>query len=122
ALLLATSTAGAVERPNIVYLLADDLGFADCGFNGGKAIKTPNVDKLAAAGTVFEAFYVQPVCSPTRAAFMTGRYPMRHGLQVSVVRPWAQYGLPLEERTLPQALKEAGYATAICGKWHLGHF
>jgi arylsulfatase A-like enzyme len=53
---------------------------------------------------------------------MTGRYPMRHGLQVGVVRPWAQYGLPLDERTLPQALKEAGYATAICGKWHLGHF
>ena len=53
---------------------------------------------------------------------MTGRYPMRHGLQVGVVRPWAQYGLPLEERTLPQALKEAGYATAIVGKWHLGHF
>ena len=53
---------------------------------------------------------------------MTGRYPMRHGLQVGVVRPWAQYGLPLEERTLPQALKEAGYETAIVGKWHLGHF
>ena len=53
---------------------------------------------------------------------MTGRYPMRHGLQVGVVRPWAQYGLPLEERTLPQALKDAGYATAIVGKWHLGHF
>ncbi len=53
---------------------------------------------------------------------MTGRYPMRHGLQVGVVRPWAQYGLPLEERTLAQALKESGYATAITGKWHLGHF
>ena len=69
-----------------------------------------------------EQFYVQPVCSPTRRALMTGRYPFRHGLQVGVVRPWAQYGLPLEERTLAQALHEAGYQTAITGKWHLGAF
>jgi arylsulfatase A-like enzyme len=110
------------KQPNIVLILADDLGREDCGFMGGKQIKTPQIDKLAAAGAVFDAFYVQPVCSPTRAALMTGRYPMRHGLQVGVVRPWAQYGLPPEERTLAQALKEAGYATAICGKWHLGHF
>jgi arylsulfatase A-like enzyme len=112
----------ADERPNIVFILADDLGREDCGFMGGKEIKTPNIDKLAAAGAKLDAFYVQPVCSPTRAALMTGRYPMRHGLQVGVVRPWAQYGLPLDERTLPQALQEAGYATAITGKWHLGHF
>jgi arylsulfatase A-like enzyme len=110
------------QRPNIVVILADDLGTADVGFNGGKVIKTPNLDKLAAAGARLDQFYVQPVCSPTRAALMTGRYPMRHGLQVGVVRPWAQYGLPLEERTLPQALKEVGYVTAIIGKWHLGHF
>ena len=89
---------------------------------GGTTIKTPHVDKLAAAGARLDAFYVQPVCSPTRAALLTGRYPMRHGLQVGVVRPWAQHGLPLEERTLAQALQEAGYATAIIGKWHLGHF
>jgi len=114
--------AEPVRKPNIVFLLADDLGRHDCGFMGGTEIKTPHLDKLAAAGTKLDAFYVQPVCSATRAAFMTGRYPMRHGLQVGVVRPWAQYGLPLDERTLPQALHEAGYATAICGKWHLGHF
>src|SRR6266513_2719214 len=90
----------AAERPNIVFFLIDDLGWSDVGFHGSE-IKTPNIDKLAAAGTRLEAFYVQPVCSPTRAALMTGRYPMRHGLQVGVVRPWAQYGLPLEERTLP---------------------
>src|SRR5205085_5156556 len=90
-------------------------------FHNGE-IKTPQLDKLAAAGARLEQFYVQPVCSPTRAALITGRYPMRHGLQVGVVRPFAQYGLPLEERTLAQALKEAGYTTAICGKWHLGHF
>jgi arylsulfatase A-like enzyme len=106
-------------KPNILYILADDLGWADVGFHGGE-IKTPRLDQLAASGTRLEQFYVQPVCSPTRAAFLTGRYPIRLGLQVGVIRPWAQYGLPLEERTLPQALKEAGYATAISGKWHLG--
>jgi arylsulfatase A-like enzyme len=123
ALLVAApcSAADPADRPNVVFLLADDLGRQDCGFMGGTEIKTPHLDKLAAAGTRLDAFYVQPVCSPTRAAFLTGRYPMRHGLQVGVVRPWAQYGLPLDERTLPQALKDAGYATAIVGKWHLGH-
>src|SRR5262245_18462265 len=110
------------NRPNIVLILADDLGRANVGFNGGKENKTPNLDKLAAGGARLDQFYAQPVCSPTRAALMTGRYPMRHGLQVGVVRPWAQYGLPLDERTLPQALKEAGHATATIGKWHLGHF
>jgi arylsulfatase A-like enzyme len=120
--LFAVQVVGAdAPKPNIVFFLADDLGYADVGFHGSE-IKTPNIDKLAAAGVKLESFYVQPVCSPTRAALMTGRYPMRHGLQVGVVRPWAQYGLPLEERTLPQALKEAGYETAIVGKWHLGHF
>jgi arylsulfatase A-like enzyme len=120
--LIAAPSALAAERPNVVFLLADDLGRADCGFMGGMQIKTPHIDNLAAAGTTLDAFYVQPVCSPTRAALMTGRYPMRYGLQVGVVRPWAQYGLPLEERTLAQALREAGYTTAIVGKWHLGHF
>ena len=119
---LASVCPADESRPNIVFILADDLGREDCGFMGGQQIKTPQLDKLAAAGAKLDAFYVQPVCSPTRAALMTGRYPMRHGLQVGVVRPWAQYGLPLEERTLPQALSEAGYATAIVGKWHLGHF
>ncbi len=113
------STASA--KPDILVILADDLGWADVGWHGSE-IKTPVLDKLAKAGARLEQFYVLPVCSPTRAALMTGRYPMRHGLQSGVVRPWAQYGLPLAERTLPQALKESGYATAICGKWHLGHF
>ncbi len=115
------AVAADAPRPNIIYLLADDLGYTDVGWHGDE-IKTPNLDKLANEGAKLEAFYVQPVCSPTRAALMTGRYPMRHGLQVGVVRPWADYGLPLEERTLPAALKEAGYETAISGKWHLGHF
>jgi arylsulfatase A-like enzyme len=108
-------------RPHIVCFLADDLGWKDIGYHGSD-IKTPHLDRLAAAGAKLEQFYVMPVCSPTRAALMTGRYPMRTGLQTGVVRPWARYGLPLDERTLAQALKEAGYETAITGKWHLGHF
>src|SRR5215203_2495784 len=115
------AAADTPPRPNLLFLLADDLGWGDVGFHGSE-IKTPAIDALAAAGARLEQFYVQPVCSPTRAAFMTGRYPIRHGLHIGVVRPWANYGLPLEERTLPQALKTVGYATAITGKWHLGHF
>ncbi|MDB5319410.1 MAG: arylsulfatase family protein [Phycisphaerales bacterium] len=111
--------AADAPRPNIVFILADDLGWADVGFHGPD-IKTPNIDKLAASGVRLEQFYVQSVCSPTRAALLTGRYPMRLGLQEGVIRPWADYGMPLSERTLPQGLKEAGYETSICGKWHLG--
>jgi arylsulfatase A-like enzyme len=114
------ATAEEAPKPNIVFILADDLGRADCGFMGGKDIATPNIDRLAASGAILDEFYVQPVCSPTRGALMTGRYPMRLGLQVGVVRPWADWGLPLSERTLPQALRESGYETAIVGKWHLG--
>jgi arylsulfatase A-like enzyme len=120
-LCVSARAADAATRPNFVFILADDLGWGDVGFHGSE-IKTPNIDQLAAAGARLEQFYVQPVCSPTRAAFMTGRYPIRHGLQIGVVRPWARYGLPLEERTLPQGLKTVGYVTAITGKWHLGHF
>jgi arylsulfatase A-like enzyme len=120
--LSGTVAAHAADRPDVVYILADDLGRNDVGFMGSKEIRTPNVDRLAAGGTVLKQFYVQPVCSPTRAALLTGRYPMRYGLQVGVIRPWANYGLPLEERTLPAALREAGYTTALVGKWHLGSF
>jgi arylsulfatase A-like enzyme len=112
-------TAVAADKPNIVFILADDMGSYDVGWRGSE-IKTPNLDKLCAQGTKLENFYVQPVCSPTRSSLMTGRYPMRMGLQSGVIRPWADYGMPLEERTLAQAMHEAGYTTAICGKWHLG--
>jgi arylsulfatase A-like enzyme len=110
------------KQPNVVYFLVDDLGREDCGFMGGEEIKTPHIDKLAAAGAKLDAYYVQPICSPTRAALLTGRYPMRQGLQVGVVKPWAKHGLPLDERTIADDLQAAGYATGIFGKWHLGHF
>ena len=115
-------SAAEAKQPNIVYFLVDDLGREDCGFMGGKEIRTPHIDKLAAAGAKLDACYVQPLCSPTRAALLTGRYPMRHGLQVGVVKPWARYGLPLDEQTLADDLQAAGYATGVFGKWHLGHF
>ncbi|MFM7037034.1 MAG: arylsulfatase [Planctomycetaceae bacterium] len=108
-------------RPHIVIFVIDDLGYADCGFNGGREIQTPAIDALAAEGTVLAAHYVQPVCSPTRAALMTGRYATRTGVY-TIVRPNAKWGLPLEERTLADALRQAGYTTAITGKWHLGEF
>src|SRR4051794_14728012 len=125
ALLILTCLAERIfaeTKPDIVFILADDLGYNDVGFTGGKEIKTPNLDQLAAAGTVLNQFYVQPVCTPTRAALMTGRYPMRYGLQVGVIIPTAQYGLSLEEQMLPTALRDAGYSTFILGKWHLGSF
>ena len=107
-------------RPNIVYIMADDLGWKDVGFHGSD-IQTPNINKLAATGARLEQFYAQPMCTPSRAALMTGRYPFRYGLQTAVIPSASKYGLATDEWLLPQALKEAGYTTAIVGKWHLGH-
>jgi arylsulfatase A-like enzyme len=118
---LAVAGARAADpRPNIVFIMADDLGNADLGYRGSE-IKTPNIDKLATEGVRLESFYGEPVCTPSRAALMTGRYPMRYGLQTLVIFPSHTYGLPTDERTLAQALKDAGYQTDIVGKWHLGH-
>ncbi len=116
----AASARAADAKPNIVFIMADDLGFADVGYRGS-AIKTPNIDKLATEGVRMDSFYGEPVCTPSRAALMTGRYPMRYGLQTLVIFPSHTYGLATDERTLPQALKDAGYRTMMTGKWHLGH-
>ena len=117
---LEAAGAQSSTRPNIVYIVADDLGWKDVGFHGSD-IKTPTIDKLAREGARLEQFYVQPMCTPTRAALMTGRYPFRYGLQTLVIPTPGKYGLPTDEWLLPQALKEAGYRTAMVGKWHLGH-
>src|SRR5690349_24721672 len=93
----------ASPRPNIVYIVADDLGWKDVGFHGSD-IKTPSIDKLANEGARLEQFYVQPMCTPTRAALMTGRYPFRYGLQTAVIPTPSKYGLATDERLLPQAL------------------
>jgi arylsulfatase A-like enzyme len=122
ALLTVTSALAQqpAPRPHIVYIVADDLGWKDVGFHGSD-IKTPNIDKLAQGGARLEQFYIQPMCTPTRAALMTGRYPFRYGLQTLVIPTPSKYGLPTDEWLLPQALKQAGYSTAMVGKWHLGH-
>lgn len=112
--------APSAARPNIVYIVSDDQGWKDVGFHGSD-IRTPNIDRLAESGARLEQFYAQPMCTPTRAALMTGRYPLRYGLQTAVILSAHRYGLATDEWLLPQALKEAGYETAIVGKWHLGH-
>jgi len=117
---LASAQVSATKRPNIVILLADDLGFSDVGYHGSE-IRTPNIDRLAKEGLRLERAYSCPVCSPTRSALMTGRVAMRLGLGYTVIRPWSNFGVSLEERFLPQAFHDAGYQTAISGKWHLGH-
>lgn len=116
----AAAAQDGAARPNIVYIVADDLGFADAGFQGS-AIPTPALDALAATGAELTNFYVQPMCTPTRAALMTGRYPLRYGLQMGVIPGAGTYGVPLDEYMLPQMLRDAGYRTAMVGKWHLGH-
>ncbi|NES64689.1 MAG: arylsulfatase [Okeania sp. SIO2D1] len=107
-------------KPNIIVILADDLGNADLGYRGSQ-IRTPNIDQLAETGVRLESYYGLPVCTPARAALLTGRYPMRYGLQTLVIFDGHKYGLPTDEVTLPQALKKADYETAMVGKWHLGH-
>jgi arylsulfatase B len=119
---LLAPTAPAVERPNIVILLADDLGWADVGYHGGK-IDTPSVDRLAREGVRLENFHVAPLCSPTRAGLMTGRWPIRYGMGEAVITPWRRHGLPTTERTLADMLATAGYERrGAIGKWHLGHY
>jgi len=107
-------------RPHILYIMSDDQGWKDVGFHGSD-IKTPNLDRLAQTGARLEQYYAHPMCTPSRAALMTGRYPYRYGLQTVVIPSAGTYGLATDEWLLPQALKEVGYKTAIVGKWHLGH-
>ncbi len=116
-------TAGSTPKgPNIVILLADDLGWTDVSFHGGN-IATPNIDRIAAEGAELSRYYVAPVCSPTRAGLMTGRYPIRFGAMRAVYPPWRKGGMDTSEWTIADVLAEAGYKhRGIFGKWHLGHF
>ncbi|XP_066922227.1 arylsulfatase B-like isoform X2 [Clytia hemisphaerica] len=110
------------QPPNVVLIVADDLGWTDVSFHGCDQIKTPNIDKLAKEGIILNNYYVQPICTPTRSALMTGRYPIHTGMQHGVLLASEPWGLSLDEKTLPQYLKEMGYATHAIGKWHLGMF
>ncbi len=116
----------APRQPNIIFIYADDMGYGDLGCYGAKAIKTPNLDRMAAEGLRLTNFYsVSPVCTPSRAALMTGRYAARMGIEnmqlANVLFPKDKTGLPTSETTVAAALKARGYATAAIGKWHLGH-
>src|SRR5262245_58958196 len=127
------SAQPAPRKPNVVFILADNLGYADLGCYGCKDIKTPNIDRLAARGVRFTTLYSNgPDCSPTRTALLTGRYQHRvGGLECAIgidnvgryddairLREKNELGLPVEEVSIARLLKDAGYATAICGKWH----
>jgi arylsulfatase A-like enzyme len=118
--IVVPAASAAEAKPNILYIVSDDQGWKDVGYHGSD-IRTPHIDELAAGGARLEQYYAQPMCTPTRAALMTGRYPFRYGLQTLVIPSGHTYGLPTDEWLLPQALGEAGYETAIVGKWHLGH-
>ena len=121
ALLPAAQSLAAAQHPNIVIIFADDLGYGDLGVYGHPSIRTPNLDRMAADGIRFTQFYsAASVCSPSRAALLTGRLPIRTGVN-QVLVPWSKGGLPQEEITIADALKRTGYATACVGKWHLGH-
>ncbi|KAL4221464.1 hypothetical protein ACF0H5_019722 [Mactra antiquata] len=110
---------GRNKHPNVVFIVADDLGWNDVGFHNPSMI-TPNIDKLAYQGVILNHSYVQPVCSPSRHAFMTGYYPFKVGLQHMVIGHSQNVCSPLNMTFLPQHLKKAGYATHIVGKWHVG--
>ena len=115
----AALTAADAAKPNILFIVGDDMGYADVGFHGCKDIPTPNLDSLAASGVRFTNGYVTgPYCSPTRAGLLTGRYQTRFGHEFNPAG--GKQGLPVSETTIADRLKAAGYATGLVGKWHLG--
>ena len=118
-LLFAISTIAA-DKPNVIVIMADDLGYNDLGFQGSDHIKTPNLDELAGSGVIFTDGHVAAaVCSPSRAGFITGRYQQRFGHEANI--PPKDKGIDIAERTIGQAFQELGYRTALFGKWHLGN-
>lgn len=120
ATLFCAALAAADDRPNIIVMVAEDLGWNDVGLHGGY-IDTPSLDRLAAEGMQLNRFYTAPICSPTRAALMTGRNPMRLGVAHATIMPWQNIGIHPDQHSMPESFLAAGYQTAMVGKWHLGH-
>lgn len=121
--LLLSFAVKSQEQPNFIVIVADDLGFADVGFNGAKDIETPVLDKLAKNGVIFSNAYVtHPYCGPSRSGLVTGRYQARFGMEINLTNSHfdAHNGLPVSEKTFANRLKSSGYNTGIIGKWHLG--
>ena len=118
--LFSFSVLGLEKKPNIIIFLVDDLGWADISLRGAP-FSTPNMDSIFNEGITLNRFYTTPICSPTRAALMTGRDPMRLGVSYSVIMPWMNNGIHPNEHFMTQSFKSGGYQTAIIGKWHLGH-
>ena len=118
--LLSITISAEENKPNVIIFLVDDLGWADISLRGAP-IDTPGIDSIFQEGVTLERFYATPICSPTRAALMTGRDPLRLGISYSVVMPWMNNGVHPDEHFMPETFKAAGYQTAIVGKWHLGH-
>ncbi len=122
ALICIPSLQANEASPNIIIILADDLGYGDIGTYGAKLIKTPNIDRMAEEGVHLTNFYAAAnVCTPSRASLLTGRYAIRMGLANKTIEEGDERGLPLSEVTLAEELQNNGYKTAIIGKWHLGH-
>ena len=119
--LSAQTHAGEAARPNVVLFLSDDMGWGQPGFNGGTDVTTPSLDRIAAEGVRFTQFYVQPVCSATRGSLLSGRYPWKNGTDARFNESSAN-GMLVDERTIADVLRDAGYATWIVGKWHLGQW
>lgn len=116
-----TADKAAPPRPNVIVILADDLGYGDTGVYGSKIVKTPHIDALAAAGVRFtQAYVTHPVCAPSRAGLLTGRYQTRFGYEFNPVGRDRTGGVSLDEAFIGQVMKSAGYRTAMVGKWHLG--
>tara|TARA_B110000008_G_scaffold277297_1_gene318253 strand:+ start:1 stop:1629 length:1629 start_codon:yes stop_codon:yes gene_type:complete len=118
--LVSFNVSATETRPNVIIFLVDDLGWADISLRGAP-FQTPNIDSIFEEGMTLNRFYTTPICSPTRAALMTGRDPLKLGVAYSVIMPWMNNGIHTDEHFMPESFKLNGYETSMIGKWHLGH-